>query len=94
MSNPNLFGVPLGTDENIREIKFTLIKIQIACVAVMIAVCVAYIVIYIYTMIQAHTKNTVADPHTIIELGRMQQPPPPHWPEPPRALPRASEFNE
>lgn len=88
----NLFGLTLGTSSEIDPIKFTSIKIQIACAAAMIITCIVYIVIYIYTMIRVHTKNTVADPHTIIELGRTQPPPPPHWPEPPRELPPASEF--
>jgi hypothetical protein len=92
LSKPNLFGVPLDTSEDIHGIKFTLIKTQIACAAVMIAVCAAYIVTYIYTMIKLHTKNTVADSHTIIELGRMPPPPPPYWPDPPKDLPPASEF--
>jgi hypothetical protein len=89
----NLFSLALGTSTDIYWIKFTLIKIQIACADVMIATCIVYIVIYIYTNIRVHTKNTVADPHTIIELGRTQQPPPPYWPEPPpRELPPSSEF--
>ena len=73
--------------------KFILIKIQITCAALMIVSCVVYIVIHIYTMIKVHTKKTVADSHTVIELGRVQQPPPPiYWPEPPRELPSESEF--
>lgn len=82
----------MNTTDEINPRKFTLIKIQIACAAIMIITCIIYIVIYIYTMIRVHTKNTVAEPHTIIELGRVQSPPLPLWPEPPRELPPSSEF--
>ena len=90
--NLNLFGLPVNTSENINDIKFTLIKIQIACAAVMICACLVYIGIYIYTTIRMCQRNTVADSHTIIELGRVQQPPPPFWPETARDLPPSVEF--
>jgi hypothetical protein len=90
--NLQFLSIPLQTSTEINWIKFTLIKIQIACAALMIATCIAFIVIYIYTNIRVYTSKTVADPHTIIELGRIQAPPPPHWPEPPRELPPSSEF--
>jgi len=88
----SVFGITLGTSVDIDWIKFTLIKIQIACAAVMILTCIVYIVIFIYTTIRVHQKNKVADPHTTIELGRVQAPPPPLWPEAPRELPPSSEF--
>ncbi len=88
----NFFGIALGTSNEIHWIKFTLIKIQIACAAIMIVTCIVYIVIYIYTSVRVYAKSTVADPHASIELGRIQTPPPPHWPEPPRDLPPSSEF--
>ncbi len=90
--NLSLFGIALGTSPDIDWLKFTLIKIQIACTAVLIATCLIYIVIYIYTRIKVHSKNTVADSHRIIELGRVQPPPSPHWPAPPSELPPTSEF--
>jgi len=90
--NLNFFGIILDISTDINWMKFTLIKIQITCAAVMIATCIVYIVIYIYTSIRVHTNNTVADPHTIIELGRAQPPAPPYWPEPPRELPPSCEF--
>jgi hypothetical protein len=77
---------------DISWIKFILIKIQIACAAVMILTCIVYIVIFVYTIIRVHQRNKVADPHTTIELGRIQSPPPPLWPETPRELPPSSEF--
>lgn len=67
-------------------------RIQIACAAVMIVTSILYILIYIYTRIRFHRKDKVTDPHTIIELGRTQTPPPPLWPETPRELPPSSKF--
>ncbi|CAF1108737.1 unnamed protein product [Rotaria sp. Silwood1] len=91
--NLKFFGIILGSSANISWIKFILIKIQITCTAVMIAICLVYIGVYVYTIIKVHTNNTVTDPHTIIELGRIQAPPPPYWPSPPpRELPPSSDF--
>lgn len=90
--NLNLFGLALDTSDDIKEIKFTLIKIQMACAAVMIATCVVYVAIYIYTTIRMYQKNTVADFHTTIELGRTKPPPPPFWQEAPRDFPESTEF--
>ncbi|CAF4279394.1 unnamed protein product, partial [Rotaria sordida] len=67
--------------------------IQITCAAVMIAICLVYTGIYIYTTVKVYTNNKITDPHTTIELGRIQQPPPPYWPPPPpRELPPSSDF--
>ncbi|UJR08947.1 hypothetical protein I4U23_013199 [Adineta vaga] len=91
----HLFSITLNTSNEIHWIKLTLLKIQIGCAAAMIATCLVYVLIYVYTGIRVHAKNTVADPHTVAELGLIQSsppPPPPHWPEPPRELPPASEF--
>ena len=90
--NLNFFGVTLGTSTDINQIKFILIKLQLACAAIMIAICITYIVIYIYTWVMFHTNNRVTDPHATIELGRIQAPPSPYWPPPPRELPPSSEF--
>jgi hypothetical protein len=92
LANLSIAGITLDTSANINEIKFILIKVQIACAAVMILTCIVYIGIFIYTTIRVHQKNKVADPHTTIELGRVQAPPPPFWPDAPRELPPSSEF--
>lgn len=82
----------MDTSENIKEMKFTLIKIQMACAAVIIVTCIAYVAIYIYATIRMHQKNTVADFHTTIESGRTEPPPPPFWPAVARDLPASTEF--
>jgi hypothetical protein len=81
----SVFGITLSTSMDISWIKFILIKIQIACAAVMILTCIVYIVIFVYTIIRVHQRNKVADPHTTIELGRIQS-------QTPRELPPSSEF--
>ncbi|CAF1499520.1 unnamed protein product [Rotaria sordida] len=87
------FGTILGTSTDIHRIKFILIKIQITCATVMIAICLVYTGIYVYTTVKVYTNNKITDPHTTIELGRIQQPPPPYWPPPPpRELPPSSDF--
>ncbi|CAF1328685.1 unnamed protein product [Rotaria magnacalcarata] len=90
--NFNIFGIALSVSRDIHSIKFTVIKIQIICSVVMIFMCLVYIGIYIYTNIRVYTSNRVTDSHTVIELGRVQQPPPPYWPTPPKTLPPSSEF--
>ncbi|CAF0879819.1 unnamed protein product [Adineta steineri] len=92
LTNLKFFNITINASQNMHWIKFTLIKIQIGCAAAMIATCLVYILIYIYTNIRVYAKNTVADPHTTIELGRIQSPPPPHWPEAPRESLADSEF--
>ncbi|CAF1371042.1 unnamed protein product [Rotaria sordida] len=91
--NLKFFGTILGASTDIHRIKFILIKIQITCAAVMIAICLVYTGIYVYTTVKVYTNNKITDPHTTIELGRIQQPPPPYWPPPPpRELPPSSDF--
>ncbi|CAF3090327.1 unnamed protein product [Rotaria sp. Silwood2] len=91
--NLKFFNIILSISTDIHWIKFILIKIQITCASVMIAICLVYIGIYVYTHVKVHTNNRVNDPHTVIELGRIQSPPPPYWPPPPpRELPPSSDF--
>ncbi|CAF3597003.1 unnamed protein product [Adineta steineri] len=92
LTNMKFFNISINASQNIHWIKFTLIKIQIGYAAAMIATCLVYILIYIYTNIRVYAKNTVADPHKTIELGRIQSPPPPHWPDAPRESLADSEF--
>jgi hypothetical protein len=62
--------------------KLIAIKMQLACAAVMLAVSLAYIIIYIYTSLKVQAKSTSVDPEQIFELRHTQMPPPPVpvWP--------------
>ena len=66
--------------------KIIAVKVQLSCAAIMLALCLLFIVVYIYTSLKVKAGPTSIDPRNTIELRPQQRPPPPQipvWVEPP-----------
>jgi hypothetical protein len=57
--------------------KLIAIKTQLSCAAIMLALNVIFIVIYIYTSLKVRARLTIIDPQNPIELNSEEQIPPP-----------------
>ena len=77
-------------------VKMTAIKIQLACTAVMLALCLFFLVIYIYTSVKVKSGLTMVSPQNTFELRPQQPlappPPIPVWSEQSPAWPPSSTF--
>ncbi len=66
-------------DFDIQNAKLIAIKAQLACAAIMLVLCMVFLLIYFYTSLKVGTRLTTVNPQDAIELRLQQQfsPPPP-----------------
>jgi hypothetical protein len=62
---------------DIQDAKQIAIKVQLSCAAIMLALCLFFIVIYVCTSMKVGNRSTVIIPQGAIELRSRQQVPPP-----------------
>jgi hypothetical protein len=83
-------------DYDIQKAKLTAIKVQLACTSIMLASCLFFMVIYIYTSVKVKSRLASVNPQTTFELRPQQPfappPPIPVWSEQPPAWPPSSTF--